>query len=95
MTWAGEYFYKRKDHPTKKNLYECGFKSVTDINIQINFNFAMVCVFLVLYDIEFTFLIPAVFNSEFFFISSFAVLMCFIALIIVSLFYDWQVNSLN
>ena len=46
----------------KKQFYECGFKAISDINIQINLNFAMLCIFLILYDIEFTFLFPILFS---------------------------------
>ena len=46
----------------KKQFYECGFKSISDINIQINLNFVMLCIFLILYDIEFTFLFPILFK---------------------------------
>ena len=62
LTWIGEFYYKKKNHSTKRNFYECGFKSTSDVNIQINFNFSMICVFLILYDIEFTLLIPVFFN---------------------------------
>ena len=51
LTWATEYFYKKKIHKTKKQFYECGFKSISEINIQINLNFALLCIFLILYDI--------------------------------------------
>ena len=62
LTWGGEYFYKVKNHAAKKQFYECGFKTVSDLNIQINVNFAMLCIFLILYDVEFIFLFPFLFN---------------------------------
>jgi len=95
LTWAGEYFYKRKNHASKKNFYECGFKSTTDINIQINLNFSILCVFLILYDIEFTFLIPVFFNFFYLSLLQYIVLNIFIIIILVSLVYDWQMNALN
>ena len=49
------YFYKIKNQTSKRHFCECGFKSLSDINIQINVNFVMLCIFLILYDIEFTF----------------------------------------
>ena len=95
LTWAGEYFYKKKNHASKKNFYECGFKSTTDINIQINLNFSILCVFLILYDIEFTFLIPVFFNFFYLSILQYIILNLFIVIIIISLVYDWQMNALN
>lgn len=95
LTWAGEYFYKRKNHASKKNFYECGFKSTTDINIQINLNFSILCVFLILYDIEFTFLLPILINFTFVSFFQYILLNIFILIIIISLVYDWQMNALN
>lgn len=95
LSWAGEFFYKKKNHFSKRNFYECGFKSTSDVNIQINFNFSMICVFLILYDIEFTLLIPAFFNFHSIFLINFFLIIFFIILIILSLVYDWQMNALN
>ena len=88
LTWAAEYFFKKKNHVAKKQFYECGFKAISELNIQVNINFSLVCVFLILYDIEFTFLFPILFN--FFSISfcDFLLVLFFILLIIVSLIYD-------
>lgn len=95
LTWAGEYFYKKKNHATKKNFYECGFKSTGDINVQINLNFSILCVFLILYDIEFTFLMPIFFNFLYVQLFEYIILNLFIIIILVSLVYDWQMNALN
>ena len=91
----GEFYYKKKNQATKRNFYECGFKSTSDVNIQINFNFSMICVFLILYDIEFTLLIPIFFNIYYTLYYQFFLIIVFITLIILSLIYDWQMNALN
>lgn len=88
LSWAGEFFYKKKNHFSKRNFYECGFKSTSDVNIQINFNFSMICVFLILYDIEFTLLIPVFFNMNLVVYFNFILILFFIILIILSLVYD-------
>jgi len=93
MGWR--IFFKKKKPFCKKNFYECGFKSTTDINIQINLNFSMLCVFLILYDIEFTILIPLIVNLSFIANGAYVVFLIFILVIITSLIYDWQMNSLN
>jgi len=95
LTWCGEYFYKVKNHSSKKQFYECGFKTISDLNLQINLNFAIVCVFLVLYDVEFIFLIPIFFNLGILSFFQFFILMSFFTLIILSLVYDWQNQALN
>ena len=55
LTLINMAFNKKKNHFFKKKYYECGFGSLSDINISININFLLIGVFLILYDIEFTF----------------------------------------
>jgi NADH:ubiquinone oxidoreductase subunit 3 (subunit A) len=88
LTWAGEYFYKKKNHDAKRQFYECGFKVSTDTDIQFNLSFTLLCVFLVLYDLEFTILIPFLFNSAFITSTSIFVFFFFMLLIFLSLIYD-------
>lgn len=95
LTWAGNYFFKKKNQFFKNKFYECGFNTLTDINIQINLNFTLLCVFLILYDIEFTFMYPILFNILHINFLSFSILIIFILLILFSLIYDWQNNALN
>lgn len=95
LTWVGEYFFKKKEETFKKQSYECGFKNNTNINIQINLNFAIVCVFLILYDVEFSFLIPFYFNINQINIYSLFIFFIFIFFIFISLIFDYQLNSLN
>ena len=95
LTILGSYFYKKKNHKYKRNFYECGFKSTSDLNLQINLNFIMVCIFLILYDVEFVFLFPILFNfSKIFFLQYFFFIF-FIIFIILSLYFDILSNSLN
>ena len=97
--WAllllSSYFYKIKNQKSKRHFCECGFKSLSDVNIQININFAMLCVFLILYDIEFTLLFPILFNIWNISMVQYIYFILFVILIVASLFYDWQTNSLG
>lgn len=97
--WAllllSSYFYKIKNQASKRHFCECGFKSLSDINIQININFVMLCVFLILYDIEFTLIFPILFNLWNISFIQYLYMLLFVLLIIASLFYDWQTNSLS
>ena len=95
LTWGAEYFYTNKQQLTKKQFYECGFKAISELNIQINFNFFMLAVFLILYDVEFTLLYPILFNYSLVSITEFFLVFFFIFLIILSLFYDWIHNVLS
>ena len=89
------FFYKIKNQTSKRHFCECGFKSLSDLNIQINVNFIMLCVFLILYDIEFTLLFPILLNSLLVSVLQYIIFILFIILILASLLYDWQVNALT
>ena len=95
LTWGAEYFYTKKESLAKKQFYECGFKAISELNIQININFSMLCVFLILYDIEFTLLFPILFSFTNISMFEFFLFFFFIFLIIISLIYDWQNNALS
>ena len=88
-------FSKKKNHFFKKKFYECGFSSLSDINISININFLLIGVFLILYDIEFTFFFPFLINIDIVNISSFLPFLVFYVLIILSLLYDLQLSALD
>jgi len=79
----------------KKQFYECGFKVISDVNLQINLNFILLCVFLILYDIEFTLLFPALMNFSNIVAFQYVVFLLFIILVILSLYYDIQMNALS
>jgi NADH:ubiquinone oxidoreductase subunit 3 (subunit A) len=95
LTWGAEYFYTNKQQLTKKQFYECGFKAISELNIQVNLNFFMLAVFLILYDVEFTLLFPVLFNFSFISFTEFFFFFFFLSLIIISLFYDWIHNVLS
>jgi NADH:ubiquinone oxidoreductase subunit 3 (subunit A) len=95
LTVLGSFFYKKKHHFMKKQFYECGFKSISDVNFQINLNFILLCVFLILYDIEFTLLFPLLFNFNNIYFFQYIMFLFFVLLIILSLYYDIQMNALS
>lgn len=95
LLYLSSYFYKIKNQSSKKHFCECGFKSLSDLNIQININFTMLCIFLILYDVEFVLLFPVLFNIFSVGIAQHIYCTIFIILIISSLIYDWQTNSLS
>lgn len=89
------FFYKIKNQISKRHFCECGFKSLSDLNIQININFVMLCIFLILYDIEFTLLFPILLNTFYIGITQYIFFILFLILIFFSLLYDWQMNALT
>ena len=95
LTWGAEFFYTNKQQLTKKQFYECGFKTISELNIQVNLNFFMIAIFLILYDIEFTLLFPILFNFYIFTMIEFSLVFFFLIMILASLYYDWLNNALS
>ena len=95
LTWIAEYFFSSKNNKQKHQTYECGFKSISELNIQLNLNFSLVCVFLILYDVEFIFMYPFFFN--FFLVNhvAFLLFLFFTFFIFYSLVYDNVQNTLS
>ena len=94
LTITGNLFYKRKEHTSKKQFYECGFKSLTDSNVTISINFVILSIFLVLYDIEFTLMFPVLFNLSLTCFYQISIFYIFLILVMASIYYDWQLNAL-
>ena len=95
LTFGAEYFFKKNKYKMSAQFYECGFKAMSDLQIQVNINFSMLCVFLILYDVEFLLLFPFLFNISFVSIFEFIIFIVFIYLIILSFIFDLQYNTFN
>ena len=63
--------------------------------MQINVNFSIVCAFLVLYDVEFVFLFPALFNLGHSALIPHYTFLAFLFFILLSLVYDFNQGALN
>lgn len=95
LSWLGDRFYRAKSHKSSENIYECGFSSTHALRVSINFGFFIIALLLILYDIEFLFLIPVYFN-----IGSSSVLAAFIywlflMFVAASFLVDWESVSLK
>jgi len=95
LTDLTEFFFKKKNHFNKKLFYECGFRSISDIKLNININFQMPAIFLILYDIEFIFFICIALNIAHISAIVFCMFINFYALVIFSLYYDILFNAMN
>lgn len=95
LTWGAEVFYSKNKYKNSRQFYECGFKSISELQIQVNMNFSMLCVFLILYDVEFLLLFPFLFNISYVSFFEFFIFSFFFFLVIISFFFDMQYNSFN
>lgn len=95
LSWLGEKLYKIKYYNNSNEIYECGFLTFHNIKIEFNLNFVIIAFLLILYDIEFFFLIPVFFNINNPTIISFIILWLFLVFIISSLILEWNSDALD
>jgi len=69
-------------------FYECGFRSLQKVNIKFNLNTLVLSLFLILYEIEFLFLIPYSFTLDIMCIHTAPLFFIFILFILVTLLFD-------
>lgn len=88
LSFLGEFFFKKRNHMSADEVFECGFITTHSLNFQFNLNFLITAVLLILYDLEFFFLLPFLFNINYLTASSAALFTLFIVLILISFIYD-------
>ena len=93
LTWLGEWYANPREHKAKRQVYECGFKALSDLNLEVNLNFSLVCAFLILYDVEFTFLFPLLFNFGAVDAQAFFLAGVFFSFLLLALVYDVNQNA--
>ena len=95
LSWLGDRFYKQRNYKATEAIYECGFSSTHSLRVTINFGFFLIALLLILYDIEFFFLVPICFNL--FFNNTYILILIWIFLLFVigSFALDWETISLK
>ena len=59
-----EKFLHKEKNRVNKEIYECGFLNINKLTIVPNFAFLIIAVLLIVYDLEFFFLVPLSFNMS-------------------------------
>lgn len=95
LTLLSRFFYYDKYSNFKLDFYECGFRSVTAIRINIPVQFVLVSVFLIVYDSEFLVLYPAVFNLAGAFGFHIFLLFYFLCFLVAALVVDYVYSALD
>ena len=95
LTFISKYYYSNKYYTSKLNFYECGFKSLTQFQINYSLNFIVLILFLLLYDGEFLIVIPFSLNILVSNLSCFAILFYFLLWLYLTLLLDYIFNALD
>ena len=88
------FYIQNLSKNNKYNFYECGVKPVSQHIMNFNVNYALLSIFFILYDSELLFIVPIIYNLNFFTASDFLLFIFYLFLIILSLCIDFEKNSL-
>ncbi len=93
-------FFGPRRPTTNLNPYECGITPVGDARIRFDVKFYLVAMLFILFDIEVVFLYPwAVAYRDFLAaghgLYMFAIMMIFLAILIVGFLYEWRKGALE
>lgn len=95
LTFLGNKFFKKKDYKSGFELFECGFLTTHNLNLNFNYSFFLTAVLLILYDLEFFFLLPFIFNLSAVTFISCVIFSLFFLLIVISFIFDWEMVVLD
>lgn len=95
LSFLGVKFFKKKNYRATAELFECGFLTTHTLNLTFNYNFLITATLLILYDVEFFFLLPALFNYSLISVECILAYLLFTSLIVVSFVYDWEMVTLD
>lgn len=95
LSFLGTKFFKKKTYRASTELFECGFLTTHSLNLTFNYNFLITATLLILYDIEFFFLLPVLFNYSLISLTTVLTYLFFVTFIIVSFVYDWEMVTLD
>ena len=95
ITFISKFYYSNKYYNSKLNFYECGFKSLTQFQVNYGINFIILILFILIYDGEFLIIIPFSLNILISQFTSYVVLFFFILWLYITLLLDYVFNALD
>lgn len=95
LSFIGTKFFKRKVYKSADELFECGFLTTHTLNLNFNYNFLITATLLILYDVEFLFLLPVLFNYSLLSLHALLVYTFFLIFLVISFIYDWEMVTLE
>lgn len=95
LSYLGTKFFQERHFISSTEFFECGFFSTDSFNIKFNLNFLIIINLLILYDVEFLFIVPYFYNFQSTTLFSSFLFILFLLLVIIALVYDWEMVSLK
>jgi len=88
LSFIGTKFFKKKNYTSSDEFFECGFLTTNKFNLTLNFNAYVICLLLILYDVELLFIVPYLFNIQYSTFTTIIVFLFFCFFVVFSLIYD-------
>jgi len=82
------FFITKKNKPEQRLIFECGFKSFSGVSLSLHFNFFSSTCLIILYELEFLFILPFMFNSHIIYPIAYFLFSIFFLSIIVTIILD-------
>lgn len=73
-----------------REFYECGFKAIPDIRLNLDLQFVILCFVFLIYDIEIIILVPIIINMYSLSLFSYIMLWVIILILLSSYYYEWE-----
>jgi NADH:ubiquinone oxidoreductase subunit 3 (subunit A) len=95
LTELGNIFFDRVEYKNREDFYECGFKTTSDLNFNLNYSFFVSAIFLILYDVELVLIIPFLFNYTIMSDAAFFSFFFFIIIVFITFVVDIITNTIE
>lgn len=83
-------FARRGRNTLYREFYECGFKSIPDIRLNLDLQFSVLCFIFLIYDIEIVLIVPILVNIHSLPLISYIIVWIIIFILIISYYYEWE-----
>lgn len=95
ITFLGFNFRKNFVNKEKYDVYECGFKTINNFNLELNYSTIIISMFLVLYEFEMFLLVPFFFNVDLWNYNNVIIIAIYLFSINMTLILDLKFNTLK
>ena len=95
ITFLGFNFRKNFLNKEKFDIYECGFLTINNFKLELNYSTIVISMFLILYEFELFLFVPFFFNINLWNPTNTLVLSLYIFSIFMTILLDIKFNTLN
>lgn len=95
ITFFGFVYRKNFNNKEKFDVYECGFKTINNFSLELNYSTIVISMFLILYELELFLLVPFFFNIEFWNYWNSFILVLYMFVINMTIMLDVKFSALK